>query len=62
MCVVYVFYVHKYVLMYTHNLGFFGVCDIHILCVGKRVLMNLGVEARGQRQVSSLAILHVVFF
>ena len=37
------------------------MCDVHILCVGTRVLMNLGVEARGKRQVSSLAILHLVF-
>lgn len=63
MCVVDVFYVHKYVLMCTHNfVGFFCVCDVHILCVGKCVLMNLGVEARGQHQVSSLAIIHLVFF
>lgn len=57
MCVVYVFYVHKYVLMYhIILLGFFGVCDVHILCVGKRVLMNLGVE--GQRSASSVFLGH----
>lgn len=57
MCVVYVFYGHKYVLMYhIILLGFFGVCDVHILCVGKRVLMNLGVE--GQRSASSVFLGH----